>query len=96
MLVRWQEASIGASSPRSPRFMLQPLAHGGTPTPQAQDFELDLYKAATMLTQLPAAFAHCNETHPHSALKQLAYQHYTRQTIAADRVGHYMHRLSAW
>ena len=46
---------------------------------------MDLSDAPTVLAQLPAAFEHFNEVHPHSSLKMKSPREF-RQLRAADRV----------
>ena len=41
--------------------------------------QMDLSDAATVLDQLPAAFEHFNESHPHSGLKMRSPREYRRQ-----------------
>jgi transposase InsO family protein len=48
---------------------------------------MDLNDAQTVLAQLPAAFEHFNEVHPHSSLKMLSPREFRRQQAAgADQV----------
>ena len=47
---------------------------------------MDLRDARTVLAQLPAAFEHFNEVHPHSSLKMRSPREFRRQQAAgADR-----------
>lgn len=43
---------------------------------------MDLSDAETVLAQLPAAFEHCNEVHPHSSLKMLSPREFRQQHTA--------------
>ena len=44
---------------------------------------MDLSDAATVLAQLPAAFEHFNEVHPHSSLKMRSPREFRRQRSQA-------------
>ncbi len=44
---------------------------------------MDLRDARTVLAQLPAAFEHFNEVHPHSSLKMRSPREFRRQQVAA-------------
>ena len=44
---------------------------------------MDLTDAATVLAQLPAAFEHFNEVHPHSSLKMRSPREFRRQRSQA-------------
>ena len=46
---------------------------------------MDLRDAATVMAQLPAAFEHFNEVHPHSALKMRSPREFRRQQAAQAR-----------
>ena len=46
---------------------------------------MDLSDAATVLTQLPAAFEHFNEVHPHSSLKMRSPREFRRHQAAVAR-----------
>jgi transposase InsO family protein len=47
---------------------------------------MDLRDARTVLAQLPAAFEHFNEVHPHSSLKMRSPREFRRQqATAADQ-----------
>ena len=43
---------------------------------------MDLRDARTVLAQLPAAFEHFNEVHPHSSLKMRSPREFRRQQAA--------------
>ena len=45
---------------------------------------IDLSNAHTVLAQLPAAFKHFNEVHPHSSLKMRSHREFRRQRAAVD------------
>lgn len=45
---------------------------------------MDLSNARTVLAQLPAAFEHFNEVHPHSSLKMRSPREFRRQRAAVD------------
>ena len=42
---------------------------------------MDLTDAITVLAQLPAAFEHFNEVHPHSSLKMKSPREFRRQRV---------------
>ena len=42
---------------------------------------MDLSDARTVLAQLPAAFVHFNEVHPHSSLKMKSPREFRRQWV---------------
>lgn len=44
--------------------------------------DMDLREARTVLAQLPAAFKHFNEVHPHSSLKMQSPREFRRQQAA--------------
>lgn len=46
---------------------------------------MDLSDARTMLAQLPAAFEHFNEIHPHSSLKMKSPREFRRQRAEQAR-----------
>ena len=46
---------------------------------------MDLRDAATVMAQLPAAFEHFNEVHPHSALKMRSPREFRRYQAAQAR-----------
>jgi transposase InsO family protein len=46
---------------------------------------MDLSDAATVLAQLPAAFEHFNEVHPHSSLKMRSPREFRRHQAAKAR-----------
>ena len=46
---------------------------------------VDLSDAATVLAQLPAAFEHFNEVHPHSSLKMRSPREFRRHQAAQAR-----------
>jgi transposase InsO family protein len=46
---------------------------------------MDLSDAATLLAQLPAAFEHFNEVHPHSSLKMRSPREFRRHQAAEAR-----------
>lgn len=46
---------------------------------------MDLRDAATVLAQLPAAFEHFNEVHPHSSLKMRSPREFRRDQAAQAR-----------
>ena len=48
---------------------------------------MDLSNARTVLVQLPAAFEHFNEVHPHSSLKMRSPREFRRQRAAVDDQG---------
>lgn len=43
---------------------------------------MNLGDAQTVLKQLPAAFEHFNEVHPHSSLKMRSLREFRRQQVA--------------
>jgi transposase InsO family protein len=47
---------------------------------------MDLSDAATVMAQLPAAFEHFNEVHPHSGLKMKSPRAYRRQSSEQRQV----------
>lgn len=49
---------------------------------------MDLSDAATVMAQLPAAYEHFNEVHPHSALKMKSPREFRRQQAAKRRQAH--------
>jgi transposase InsO family protein len=51
--------------------------------------KIDLRYAHTVLLQLPAAFEHFNEVHPHSSLKMRSPREFRRQQAAG--VGQALH-----
>lgn len=46
---------------------------------------MDLRDPATVLAQLPAAFEHFNEVHPHSSLKMRSPREFSRYQAAQPR-----------
>lgn len=46
---------------------------------------MDLRDAQTVMAQLPAAFEHFNEVHPHSSLKMRSPREFRRQQAAQVR-----------
>ena len=46
---------------------------------------MDLSDARTVLAQLPAAFEHFNEAHPHSSLKMKSPREFRRQRVEQSR-----------
>jgi transposase InsO family protein len=46
---------------------------------------VDLSNAATVLAQLPTAFEHFNEVHPHSSLKMRSPREFRRHLAAQAR-----------
>lgn len=46
---------------------------------------MDLSDATTVMAQLPAAFEHFNEVHPHSALKMKSPREFRRHQAARQR-----------
>ena len=46
---------------------------------------MDLWDAKTVLAQLPSAFEHFNEVHPHSSLKMRSRREFRRQRAAQVR-----------
>ena len=46
---------------------------------------MDLRDAATVMAQLPAAFEHFNEAHPHSSLKMRSPREFRRHQAAQAR-----------
>ena len=46
---------------------------------------MDLSNARTVLAQLPAAFEHFNEVHPHSSLKMKSSREFRRQRVEQPR-----------
>ena len=46
---------------------------------------MDLWDAKTVLAQLPSAFEHFNEVHPHSSLKMRSPREFRRQRAAQVR-----------